>query len=102
MAHLLLRCELFEGSTMLRNVADIEHSTLCNAFSLDPCSHWFDLPRSAQDMRQGAAGRHINGLVFRGPKGTAPVGKLTVARDGERFADSDGSDPREFFNLSRS
>lgn len=83
-----IRLEMFPHDTKWRAVPDFEHATLCAAFSLDPCSHWFELPRSALGMgtnRVGAGGsdgrrRTVDGFVFRGPKGTDPVGKVKIGR----------------------
>lgn len=105
----LIRLETLDGTVKWRNVPDYEHGTLCRAFGLDPASTWFDLPSSvriggrdqvgAGTTNGGARGRHINGYVFQGPKGSEPIGILQWVREGERIPDTDPHDKSDFFRL---
>lgn len=101
-----VRVELLDGSSMWRGLPDLEHGTLCRAFGLDACSTWFDLPSTARgtgssSVGGGASRRNgtVSGFIFQGPKGSDPIGKLTIAFASERFRDVDPSDRREFFKL---
>lgn len=88
-----VRIETADGMVRWRGVPNLDHGTLCRAFSFDPCSTWFDLPSSARNAGStmsgygsGATGRRvIDGLVFQGPKGSPPIGKLVVAHEDERL-----------------
>jgi hypothetical protein len=96
-----VRCELMNGSVMIRGLPDLEHGTLCKAFSLDPCSTWFDLPSSwrGTGSNSGMKSTRLDGLVFQGPKGSDPIGKITVASASDKFADVDYTNPSDFFRL---
>jgi len=103
----LIRCELLDGTVKWRSLPNLEHSTLCSAFGLDPCSTWFDLPSSARGTGSAQVGhgagraRDINGMIFQGPKGSDPIGILQWVREGERVPDTDPHDRRDFFQLDR-
>lgn len=102
-----IRLEIFPTETKWRAVPNFEHATLCAAFGLDQATFWFELPRSALGMgtnRVGAGGsdgrrRTVDGFVFRGPKGTDPVGKLTVCFGSEKFRDRDPLSRADFERL---
>lgn len=96
-----IRLELFSGETKFRSVPDLEHATICRAFELDQASFWFDIPKGVYADPQHFPGRRANGAIHRGPRDSAPVGKLTIAHDGEKFRDVDPFDKSEFFNMSR-
>jgi hypothetical protein len=97
-ANILIRCDMKSGDTKWKLfdqsvIRESHHGHLCRAFSFDPASTWFDLPQSwlkidVNDKRNG--GRVIEGYVFQGPKGSEPIGKLTVAYETEKFRDHDG------------
>jgi hypothetical protein len=92
----LLRVEMLDGMTKWRPLVDLEHSTLCRQFGLDPCTYYFDLPASARGVGSASSGsrgaRTIDGYVMHGPT-QKPAGKITFAREGERFRDDDPTDP---------
>lgn len=98
-----VRVTLNEGAStsFWREVRDLEHSTLCRAFNLDPVSFSFDLPASVRgDGRVGAGSndrrRQIEGYVLRHGQ---PVGTIHVAREGERFRDLDPTNRADQFTL---
>jgi len=102
--------ELFNGSCMRRAVANLEHGTLCRAFSLDPASTWFDVPStfygvgSSMGMQSTGPRRDISGYIFQGPKGSDPIGKIRITYEGDRFGnrhDDDPFDKRAFYDLNR-
>lgn len=102
--------ELANGTRMTRGLRDLEHGTLCKAFSLDPCSTWFDLPStfrgvgSSMGMHSGGPRRDISGYIFQGPKGSDPIGKIRITFEGDKFGvrhDDDPSDRRAFWDLNR-
>lgn len=71
-------------------IRESHHGHLCRAFKLDPASTWFDLPASWLKIDRGDTrnqGRVIEGFVFQGPRGSDPIGKLTVAYETEKFKD---------------
>lgn len=82
-----------------RAVANVRHATLCAAFGLDQASFWFDMPATFIDGVRSHTGKVVDGYVMRGPRGTEPVGKLTVAWETERFRDRDVDDRRDFLQL---
>jgi len=106
-AGILICVETFDGMTKWRSVPDLEHGTLCRAFGLDPCSCWFELPSSARGTGSASVGassgvtmgRDVNGYIFRGPRGSDPIGKIMIERQGRRIRDDDPTDPRDFFRL---
>lgn len=103
--HIPLRLEFFSPPEVKwRAVPNVEHSTLCAAFGLDPASFWFDMPESFRREGSQRAGlsrtrREISGFVFRGPRGTDPVAKLFLARESDRFRDRDPLSRSDFERL---
>lgn len=85
---LLVRIETIDGMVRWRNVPDLEHGTLCRAGGLAETITSFDVPKSFAGG-SGAGNRLIEGLIFQGPKGSPPIGKITICREGEKFADRD-------------
>ena len=96
-----IRLEMANGETKWRGVPRFDHATLCRAFELDQATFWFDIPDKVIADPRSFPGRRANGYVMCGPKGTEPVGKLTIAHEGEKFRDVDPFDRSEFMNLSR-
>jgi hypothetical protein len=100
-----LRLEHFAPNEILfRAVPNVEHGTLCAAFGLDPVTFWFDVPESfrregSQRAGLSASRREISGFVFRGPKGSNPVAKLSVCREGDKFRDRDPMSRADFERL---
>lgn len=98
-----------EGDTKWRGVSDFEHSTLCRTFGLAQDRFWFDLPSTVRGIGPNTRGaatipggrRRISGFVFMAGR-DAPVAKLTVCFDSERFADRDPLDTRDFYDLEKS
>jgi hypothetical protein len=95
----------FRGDVKFRGVKDLEHSTLCRAFGLDPIRFYFDIPSSMRGV--GTNTNHARsrrtvqaGFVFMHGH-SAPVAKLTIATEGDRFSDSDPMSQRDFENLER-
>ncbi len=87
---ILVRFELADGTTKWRNVPNLEHSTLCSAGGLDPCSTYFETSSGfASGGGVGRNGRVIDGLIFQGPKGSHPIGKITLCQENEKFKDED-------------
>lgn len=92
-ANVLIRFEGRDGNIQWKAfdvsvIRESHHGYLCRAFKLDPASTWFDLPQSWLKVDQGDKrnqGRVIEGFVFQGPKGSDPIGKLTVAYETEKF-----------------
>lgn len=90
-----------------RAVPNGEHSTLCAAFGLDPCSYSFEVPESFRAegrQRVGAGGnvarREVSGFVFRGPPGRSnPIAKISIVRDGDKFRDRDPASRADFERL---
>jgi hypothetical protein len=81
------------------------HRTLCFVFNLDPATFWFDLPSTAYGVGSASADqargrRLVNGYVFRGPKGSSPVGTLTRVEEHEKIPDVNPHDRRDFFDLN--
>jgi hypothetical protein len=103
----LVRAELFSGSVMVRGVKDFEHGTLCKAFSLDPCSYYFDLPSSFRGVGNNQSGsggstrggRMIDGMIM-GP-GKEPIGKIIWMTGNEKFRDYNPQDASEFYRMGR-
>lgn len=99
----------FAGEGKWRGCKDFEHATLCRAFGLDPIRFYFDLPSTVRGIGSASTGagskarnnRLINGFVMMAGQ-AEPVGKLTIVRDGEKFADVDPLSSRDFYDLSRS
>lgn len=99
----------FAGEAKWRGVKNFEHATICRAFSLDPARFSFELPSSVRGIGAnqqghggGASARYQSGFVFLGAPGKSnPVAKLTIARDGDKFADVDPTSRRDWENLSR-
>jgi hypothetical protein len=108
---MLVRVETRDGMVKWRKPPDLEHGTLCRAFGLDPCSTYFELPSSARGVGSasvGAGGNGVmagsrlkNGFVFQGPRGDAPIGTITLVREGERFRDDDPTNSEDFLRLSK-
>lgn len=97
---LLLRYELFGGGVQVkwRPLVSTRHSDLCAGASLDPVRHYFDVPESFHRVGNGTArieGRAIGGFIMRAGE-TSPVGKVSIAYEGERFRDDDPSNRRDF------
>lgn len=95
----------FRGDVKFRGVKDLEHSTLCRAFGLDPIRFYFEVPSSMRGI--GTNTNHARttrntqaGFVFMHGH-AAPVAKITVARESDRFSDSDPMSQRDFENLER-
>lgn len=87
---ILVRFELADGTTKWRNLPNLEHSTLCKAGGLDPCATWYDT--SSGFSAGGGVGRGrrvVDGFIFQGPKGSPPIGKLTICQPDEKFKDED-------------
>lgn len=105
-ALLPLRLEFFSPPQILwRAVPNVEHATLCRAFGLDAMCR-FDVPESfrAQGSQRVGAGRHqsareCSGFVFRGPKGSDPIAKIAIVRDGDKFRDRDPLSRSDFERL---
>lgn len=100
-----VRVELVDGQAKWRGVTDLEHATLCRAFSLDPSRFYFDLPYSCRGTGSSMSGhggnRHnrvINGYVMLAGQ-NEPFGKLTVCWESEKFRDVDPTDKRELLKL---
>lgn len=99
----------FEGDVRWVGVPRFEHADLCRAFGLDQASYSFDLPSSVRgigSMQQGYGGgrsaRFQSGFVFRGMPGqSAPVAKIVICREGERFDDVDPLSRSDAEDLSR-
>jgi|SRR5215469_5463780 len=93
------------GMGIWRGVRNFEHATLCRALGLDPCRFYFDLPSSARGIGSNSSGdrgnRVINGYIMMAGV-DSPVGKLTICWEGEKFADRDPGDYRDFLDLGRS
>lgn len=98
---LLLRFDFLDGQTKWRPFVSAEHSALCRQAGLDPVRHWFDVPESFKRIGAGSAsfnGREIGGFIMRAGE-PRPVGKVTIAREGERFRDVDPRDRDAFERL---
>lgn len=92
-----VRVELNDGTTSLRGIPDLDHDTICRAFSLDPVGTRIDLPRSARDRDPSSnAARKLNGIIFRHGE---PIGTLNVAYEHERFRDVDPRNPADRLEL---
>ena len=89
------------GETKMRRVSNMEHATLCRAFGLDQASYWFETPESVARDPVCRPGRKNDWPVFCGPRGSEPVGKMEITRDGQRFRDYDPFDKSEFFNFHK-
>lgn len=106
--YVMVRAEMRDGTAkweLLRPdvLREGNHYLMCRAFGLDEIITWFDLPRSFSTVEAGGLGpgrREISGYIFQGPKGSEPVGKLTVAYEGERFREED-SDQGGYLRLGR-
>lgn len=104
MSKLLLRFELFDGgvSAKWRPLVSLDHSVLCAQAGLDPVRHWFELPESARGaVGRGTPlvnGRKVDGFIFRAGA-DRPVGKVTIAHEGERFRDDDPRSREDFERL---
>jgi len=85
---ILVRFETLDGQVRWRNLPDLEHRTLCHAGGLSEVITTFDVPRSFHGG-SGAGNRLIEGLILQGPKGSPPVGKITICRESEKFAERD-------------
>jgi hypothetical protein len=85
---ILVRFETRDGLVRWRNVPDLEHRTLCRAGGLCEAITTFDVPRSFAGG-SGRGMRRIEGYIFQGPKGSPPIGKITLVEERERFADRD-------------
>ena len=99
--------ELKDGTRMMRALRDLEHSTLCAAFSLDPCSTYFDLPStfrgvgSSMGIQNRNTRRDVSGFIFQGPKGSDPIGRIRMTFEGDKFGNEHMEDSRDFENLGR-
>jgi hypothetical protein len=104
----LLRLEMLDGCAKWRPLIDLEHATLCKQFGLDPHRVVFDLPSSARAQGSAVAGaggalrdgRSIDGYVL-DRYTRRPIGKLTFAREGERFRELDPGDVEGRLRLGR-
>ncbi len=105
-ASVLLRCEMrTTGMSKWRGMVDLQPATLCRQFGLDETGgelrYRFDFPRTAHEIRSASdlpVGRSVEGFVIDRRIGEA-VGKITFAREGEKFRDVDPGDRREFERL---
>lgn len=85
---ILVRFETLDGMVRWRNVPDLDHKTLCRAGGLCESITTFDVPKSFVGG-SGRGTRRIEGLIFQGPKGTPPIGKVTLVEEREKFRDED-------------
>jgi len=85
---ILVRIETRDGICKWRNVPDLQHKTLCLAGGLSEHITTFDVPKSFVGG-SGRGTRRIEGYIFQGPKGTPPIGKITICEEGEKFRDED-------------
>ncbi len=87
---ILVRFETLDGMVKWRNMRDLSHRSLCRAGGLAEAITWFDVA-SGFDAGGGVGrrGRKIDGLIFQGPKGSPPIGKITLVQEDEKFKDED-------------
>lgn len=99
---LMLRFEMyFPNETKWRPFLSAEHGALCRQAGLDPVRHYFDVPESFKRIGAGSAtylGREVSGYIMRAGE-DRPVGKVSIAREGERFREHDPRDRSEFEGL---
>jgi hypothetical protein len=101
--HLLLRIDLFGAgaTTRWRPFLSAEHAALCRAAGLDQATHYFDVPESFKRIGAGSArynGRDVSGYIMRAGV-DRPVGKVSIAYEGERFRDVDPRSREDFERL---
>lgn len=84
----LVRIETLDGMVKWRNVPDLEHRTLCRAGGLAEAITWFDVPKSFGGG-SGRGNRKIDGSIHQGPRDSAPIGRITLVEEGEKFRDED-------------
>ena len=85
---ILVRYETRDGLVKWRHLTSLDHSALCSSGGLDPCSTWFDVPKSFWGG-SGSQGRDIEGRIHQGHKDSPPIGKITICREGQKFAERD-------------
>lgn len=100
-----IRVWLADNTTQYRMVRDLEHSTLCKAFNLDPFVV-FDLPSTARGVGSSTQGyntnfnnsknRIIEGYILRNGE---PIGRMWIAQSGDQFRDLDVTNINEMMNL---
>ncbi len=100
MKHVPLRLVLKDGSASSSKwrglqINRLDHATLCAAFNLDPARYWFDTSHAMETNPT----RGQSCFVFNGPKGSRPVGRISVCDPDERFADIDPFDDSDFENM---
>ncbi len=88
MGGVLVRFETRDGMVRWRNVDNLDHATLVRAGGLAEGITTFDVPKSFAGG-SGRGRRRIDGLIFQGPKGSPPIGKITIVEQSERFRDED-------------
>lgn len=83
-----------------------DHGTLCRAFGLDVVRAKFEIPDAWRgtgsargDGHRGSLMQHAM-VLFHDGNDYAPIGTLTILREGEKIRDVDPMDPREHYNLS--
>lgn len=96
-----VRIEMADGSARWRGIRDLtNHKELCRAFGLCEISTSFDLPSSARGAGSNSSGDRGNlricGYIMRHGE---PVGKLYVAKEGERFKDYDPTTSPDFWKF---
>jgi hypothetical protein len=95
------------GDTKWRGVPNLEHSTLCRAFSLDTNRFYWEIPSSMRGVGSNMSGyggnrmrRELNGYVWMPVwNASTPVAKFWVVREGQKFKDIDPSNQRDFLDL---
>ncbi len=85
---ILVRFETRDGLVKWRNVPNLDHRTLVRAGGLAELITYFDVPKSFAGG-SGRGRRTIEGLIFQLPKGTPPIGKITIVEEREKFRDED-------------
>ena len=85
---ILVRFETLDGIVKWRNLPDLEHRTLCSSAGLSPVITSFDVPKSFTGG-SGRGNRRIDGLIMQGPKGSPPIGRITIVEEREKFIEED-------------
>lgn len=85
---ILVRFETLDGLVKWREVENLDHATLCRAGGLPPEVTWYDVPASFADGA-GRGNRKIEGMIHQGARDTAPIGRITLVEERERFLDED-------------
>lgn len=103
MSTLVIRYELFGGGVTVkwRPFISTRHATLCAQAGLDPVRHWFSVPESFHRVGNGTVkfnGRTVGGFIMRSGV-DRPVGKVSLAYEGERFRDDDPRSREDFERL---